>query len=248
MTTFVSRVEILLNRLGQARSQQQDANARLTVERVRARVNSTGEKLMAISAAEPALRELGVVVDEIPASVQSTAAKARRTLRSTASAVTGAVATETSARVGTESVDEALRSADKIANDLLVKLNRAVNRRREAHLPSDLDEDIVTYPGVNGSLVVRLESVQRRLRASVEKVDAQNLEKHLQDIFGDIEIWRRDRPLLDEALENHHPEVKEFLRQAVTEEGARWDLITPTVREWLGNAGNTAGLRVVLRS
>jgi hypothetical protein len=191
---------------------------------------------------------LGVVVDKIPDTVQSAAAKARKALRSTASAVTGATNTEVSTRVGTESVDAALRSADKIANDLLVKLNRAVNRSREQLLPDDLDEHIVTYPGVNDSLIVRLESLQRRLGTPVEKVNAQDLEQRLQGILRDVETWQRDRPLLDEALERHHPEITEFLRQAATAEGAAWDVITPTVKQWLNDANNTAGLRVVLRS
>lgn len=248
MTSFVSRAETLLNRLGQVRSQQQDVNARSAVERVRTRAKGTSEKLAAISAADPALRELSVAADGIPERMRSTAAKARKALRLTASAVTGVTAAEVAARVGTQSVDEALGSAEKTANDLLANLNKAVNRRRVELLPVGIDQHIVAYPGVSESLVVRLEVVQRRLQAVVDKVDAQDLEMRLREIIRDVETWRESRPLLDETLEKHHPEIKEFLRQAVTEDGALWELITPRVNEWLGNTGNTAGLRVVLRS
>ena len=44
------------------------------------------------------------------------------------------------------------------------------------------------------------------------------------------------------------PMCREFLRQAATEQGASWDLITAAVAGWLGDPENTVNLRVVLRS
>jgi hypothetical protein len=115
-------------------------------------------------------------------------------------------------------------------------------------LPTNIGERIVTFPGTSDVLVVRLMSIQRRLQQKVESLTARELTRRTQQIKDDAANWARERPQLDISLQGRHPDVQEFLRQAATEEGAPWDLITPVVTDWLDDPENTVGLRVVLRS
>ena len=95
---------------------------------------------------------------------------------------------------------------------------------------------------------MRLSNVQNRMQRTVQNLTAEQLTQRAQEINDDAATWAAERPLLDTGLEGRHPEVREFLRQAATEQGASWHLITSAVAAWLDDPENTASLRVVLRS
>ena len=109
-----------------------------------------------------------------------------------------------------------------------------------------IDEPIVS-PG-SDHLVVRLRNLQRRLGRKVDNLTAGDLAQRAQEIRNDVAGWLVERPQLDADLERRHPDIREFLRQAATEEGAPWHLITPVVANWLKDPENPVNLRVVLRS
>jgi hypothetical protein len=160
----------------------------------------------------------------------------------------GADADEVASRVGTQSVNTALATAEKLARLVLAALNRSVERRRQELLPVGIGERIVAYPGTSDALLVRLSNVQYRMQRTVQNLTAEQLTQRAQEINDDAATWATERPVLDTGLEGRHPEVREFLRQAATEQGASWRLITSAVAAWLDDPENTASLRVVLRS
>ena len=89
--------------------------------------------------------------------------------------------------------------------------------------------------------------MQTRLQRKVENLAPGELAQRLQLLVDAAESWTAERPRLDEGLDRQHPEVRDFLRQAATEDGAPWSLLTPVVQRWLGDPENTASLRIVLR-
>ena len=89
--------------------------------------------------------------------------------------------------------------------------------------------------------------MQTLLQRKVDGLAPGDLAQRLQELVDAAASWTTDRPRLDEGLDRQHPEVQEFLRQAATDEGAPWSLITPIVQTWLADPENTANLRIVLR-
>ena len=168
-------------------------------------------------------------------------------MRTAASSVTGAPVTEIASRVHARSVNDALQTADDLARSLLADLNRSVNRKRVAMLPSGIDQPIVIYPGASQALAVGLQNIQSRLRKRVSDLRADELEQRLRNLISETEQWAEKLPQLESSLAGQHPEVQAFLRAAAIEDGAPWSLITPVVQSWLADAENTADLRVVLR-
>lgn len=251
MTTakpLLARAEALLNRLARVREQEQDVELRVAVERVQSRARRSRDVLVQVAEAAPALKERGVRLPGVPNTPSVDVTKARTVLRKTAESIVGTDLRETVERIRVQSVNQALEAGEKIAKVLVADLNRAVDARRVELLPQKIDQQIVSYPGVRDSLVIGLRNVQRALGTKVEDVGIRELVPRLDGILRDVERWERERPRLEEALADHHPEIKEFLRQAATDEGAPWHLITPRVQEWLRDPEHTALLKVVLRS
>lgn len=250
MTTkpLLTRAEALLNRLVQVREQEQDIELRATVERVQSRARRAWDVLAEVVQAAPALKERGVRLPVVPNPPSIDVAKAKSTLRKTAESIVGTELSTTVERIKVQSVNQALEAGEKIARTVVVDLNGAVDARRVELLPHGIDRPVVSYPGVEDSLVVGLRNVQRSLRFKVESLRVRDLVPHLDGVLRDVERWERERPRLDAALADHHPEVKEFLRRAATDEGAPWHLITPQVQQWLADPAHTALLKVVLRA
>ena len=122
-----------------------------------------------------------------------------------------------------------------------------MEKKRQEILPADIDKPVIHYPGVSYTLVAQLERLQTQLQRKVENLAPGDLAQRLQALVGAAESWTAERPRLDEGLDRQHPEVRDFLRQAATEDGAPWSLLTPVVQRWLGDPENTASLRIVLR-
>jgi hypothetical protein len=244
---LATRARLLLDRLGQAREQQQDAEARNAVERALARARRSAEALAEIARWGPALHNHGVVLPTISKSMLTDVTGARTTLRKTATTIAAAETSKIADRVGARSVDQALAIGEKLVKSHVTELNKSVDQRRIELLPNGIDRPVVSFPGVSDSLVVGLQNIQRRLHAKVEGLTVEQLAQRLDRIIELVEQWTKDRLRLDDALQNHDPEVKEFLRLAATDEGAPWHLITPRVQKWLTEPEHAAALRVVLR-
>jgi hypothetical protein len=239
----------MLNRLAQAKADAASQQARTEIEAARARASWIAADLRATIDAAPLLNEYGIGVGlTLPGALLQDVTRARTALRTAATSMVGAQSDEVASRVGSQSVDTALAAAERLAKSVLAGLNRSVERWRQEILPVGIDERIVAYPGTSDVLVVRLGNIQRRLQQKVENLTAGQLMQRSEQIKGDAAAWVQERPQLDVGLEGRHPDVQEFLRQAATDEGASWRLITRAVANWLDNPENTASLRVVLRS
>jgi hypothetical protein len=247
--SLADRAEAMLNRLAQAKAEAASQQARTEMETARARASRIAADLRAARDAVPDLTECGVAVDlAVPRSLLQEAPRARTALRTAATSMVGAQPDEVASRVGSQSVDTALATAERLAKLVLAGLTRSVERWRQEILPAEIDERIVAYPGTSDLLVVRLTNIQRRLQQKVENLAADQLVQRAQQIKVDAAAWAQERPQLDTSLQDRHPDVQKFLRQAATDEGATWTLITPAVADWLEDPENAAGLRVVLRS
>jgi hypothetical protein len=247
--SLAARAEAMLIRLTQAQAQAASQQARTEIETARARASRVAADLSAAKDAIPVLEECGVVVaPAVPAAILQEAPRARTALRSAATSMVGAQLDEIASRVGSPSVDTALSTAEKLARSVLLGLNRSVERRRQQLLPVGIDDRIVAYPGTSEALVIRLRNNQNRLQRKVENLTAEQLAQRAQEIMADAAAWTQERPKVETGLKGRHPDVEEFLRQAATEGGAAWQVITPVVANWLKDPENSVNLRVVLRS
>jgi hypothetical protein len=246
--TLAARAEAMLNQLAQAQADAASQQARTEIETARARASRIAADLCAAKDAISVLDECGLAVSlAVPGTLLQETARARTALRTAATSMVGAQPNEVASRAGSHSVDIALAAAERLARSILAGLNRSVDRWRQEILPVGISERIVSYPGTSDALVVRLGNIQRRLQQKVENLAAAQLAQRAQQIKDDAAGWTRERPQLDTGLQGRHPDVLEFLRQAATDGGASWELITPAVADWLGDSENTASLRVVLR-
>lgn len=247
--SLAARAEAMLNRLAQAQAEAASQQARTEMETARARASRVATDLRAARTAVPILAACGAAVGTaVPTTMLLEAARARTALRTAATSMVGAQPDAVVSRARSESVDTALAVAERLARSVLAGLNRSVERWRQESLPAGISERIVTYPGTSDALVMRLGNIQRRLQQKVENLAAGQLAQRAQGIMDDAAAWAQERPRLDTGLEGRHPDVREFLRQAATEQGAPWHLITPTVAMWLEDPENATNLRVVLRS
>jgi hypothetical protein len=252
MTATVSlaaRAEDMLNRLAQAKAEAASQQANTEIETARARASRIAADLSEARDAVRDLAELGVSADlATPNSLLQEVTRARAALRTAATSMVGAHPQDVAKRAGSQPVHTALDTAEKLARSMLAGLNRCVERWRQEIVPAGIGERIVAYPGTSDALVVRLEHAQGRLRQKIENLPLDALVQRVQQISHDAATWAQERPQLDTGLQGRHPEVQEFLRQAASDKGASWHLITPVVAEWLDDPDNTANLRVVLRS
>lgn len=252
MTTtqpLAARAEAMLNRIAQAKAEENSQQAGTEIAAVRKRANTVADRLCAARDAGSDLTNYGVAFGPtMSGPLLQQVTRARTALRTAATSMIGAQPEEVVTRAGSRSVDDALDTAEKLSKSVLAGLIRSVERWRVGILPADISDRIVTFPGTSDVLVVRLLEIQRRLQEKVENVAAEQLALRARQIKDDADAWAKERPKLDSSLQGRHPDVQEFLRQAATEEGAPWGLITPVVANWLGDPENTVGLRVVLRS
>jgi hypothetical protein len=244
--SLAARAEALLNRLAQVEAQEADRQARVEIERAHQRASSDRKALEDTLGVIPVLAASDVH-PLIPASPAFDLTGARRALRATASNLVGASVSDIASRIRSNSVNNALETAEKFSRSLESALNRSVEKRRQEILPPGIEQPIIVYPGASDALAAKLRRLQTRLRLKVDGLPPGDLAQRLQEIVSAAESWTTDRPRLEEGLDRQHPEVQEFLRQAATDEGAPWSLITPVVQAWLAEPENTANLGVVLR-
>jgi hypothetical protein len=246
--SLAARAEAMLNRLVQAKAEAASQQTRNEIEAARTRASRVMVDLSAARDTASGLAEYGVAVNlATPDAVLQDVIRARTALRRAANSMVGAEPDAVVGRVKSQSVDAALTTAEKLAKSTLAGLIRSVERRRQEVLPAEIGERIMAYPGTSDLLVARLSGIQRRLQQKVENLTAEKLVQRAQQITEDAAAWAQEWPQLETSLHGRHPDVQEFLRQAATDEGASWELITPAVAEWLTDPENTASLRVVLR-
>jgi hypothetical protein len=245
--SLVARAEIVLNQLAQVEAQEADRKARLEIENARQRASGNRQALKDALDAIPVLAESGVPAPPIPSQTLTDLAAARRTLRTAATAIVGVQIDVIASRVRSNSVNQALEAAEKYSRYLDAALNRSVEKKRLEILPDGIDKPIVLYPGGSHLVAAQLEKLQTRLQRKVDNVAPGELPQRLKLLVDAAASWATERPRLDEGLDRQHPEVRDFLRQAATEDGAPWSLLTPVVQRWLGDPENTDSLRIVLR-
>lgn len=247
-TSMAARAETLLIRLNQLQVQKDDQAARNVIETLRSRASISRKNLHEIVAVKPELRKLEVNVPSLPAAKKKETATARTALRTTATSIVGVALSDLASRVKGDSVDKALRVAEGLSKTLLSDLNKSVDGERQRILPSDIADPIVAYPGASHVLVVRLQHMQERLREPVVEVATSDLPRRVSELRDLVDSWLKDRPLLEQSLEQHDDELQAFLRRASSEEGVRWTMVTSKVRSWLDEGENASGIRMHLSS
>jgi hypothetical protein len=245
--SLAERAEILLNQLAQVVAQEANEQAQLKIENARQRASGSRQALTDARDAIDVLAASGVTAPPIPTQTLTDLAAARRTLRTAATAIVGAQVDVIASRVRSNSVNQALEAAEKYSRYLDAALNRSVENKRQEILPDGIDKPIVLYPGGSHLVAAQLEKLQTRLQRKVEGIAPGELPQRLKLLVDAAASWAAERPRLDEGLDRQHPEVRAFLRQAATEDGAPWSLLTPVVQRWLEDPENTDSLRIVLR-
>lgn len=246
--SLAARAEALLNRLAQVEAHEADYQARTDIETARRRASRSRVALDDALRVIPGLAESGIAPSPVGATAADDLARARTALRSAATSIVGAAVSDVASRIRSQSVNNALETADRVTRSLVVGLNRSADRKRQQILPDRINDPIVAYPGASDALAVRLRRIQSLLQRRVEGLEPDDLVQRWRDVADGVALWAAERQQLEAGLDGQHPDVREFLRQAATDEGAPWRLITPAVQAWLADPENTVNLRVVLRS
>lgn len=244
---LAERADRLRTQLAQFLEEQADADAWNRIQTARAQAKQGREALQSAMAARARLEAAGVSRPSLPRTRAESVVKSRRNLRATATNITGVETGEMAKKVSTASVHEALRAAEETARWLVTEMNRAVDKERLELLPEKITERVIRYPGVQYSVIVGLERRQKLLQTPVSGVAASDLPKKMEDIREAVAYWNANRPLLDQAQQAQHADVKRFLDAAASEEGASWALITDVVRSWIASDENADSLRIHLR-
>lgn len=244
---LAERADTLRTLLAQTREREKDADAWNRIQTARAQAAQGREAMLAAIAALARLEAVGVSRPSLPRAKAESTVKSRRTLRATATNITGVDTGDMAKRVSTKSVDQALGTAEDTARWLVTEMNRAVEKKRLELLPENIADRVIRYPGVQDSVIVGLERRQTLLQTPVSGVAASDLPKKMEDIREAIDYWNANRPLLDQAQQSQHPDVIRFLDAAASEDGASWDLITDVVRNWIGSEENADSLKIHLR-
>jgi hypothetical protein len=244
---LAERADKLRVLLAQTREREEDADAWNRIKTARAQAKQGREALQAAVAALTGLEAVGVSRPGPPRAKAESIVKSRRTLRATATNITGVETGDMAKKVSTASVNHALGTAEDIARWLVAELNRAVERKRLELLPGNVTDRVIRYPGVEYSVIVGLEWRQKLLQTTVSGVAAGELPKRMEDILEAVAYWRAKWPLLDQARQSQHSDVKRFLDAAASEEGASWALITDVVRSWIASDENADSLKIHLR-
>lgn len=244
---LAERANMLRTLLAQTREREQDADAWNRIQTAREQAKQGREALLSAIAALARLEAAGVSRPNLPRAKAESIVKSRRTLRGTATNITGVETGDMAKKVSTASVNQALGTAEDTARWLVTEMNRAVDRKRLELLPRNITDRVIRYPGVEYSVIVGLEWRQKLLQATVSGVAASDLPKRMEDILEAVKYWDAKWPLLDQVRRAQHPDVERFLDAAASDEGASWVLITDVVRDWIASEENADSLKITLR-
>ena len=248
-SSLADRAEKVLIKLSAAATDKKNVEAVRKIENARQRARAGREALQSLLVALPQLENAGVAKPKLTAAKGKDAAKARQTLKATATNIVGKDIDEIASRVSTPTIDGYLSLAESLHRGLLAEVNRAVDRRRMELLPERIGDPIVSIPGVPYSNILALKRVQAKLQepiAGLESVDV--VVRRLEEIQSATAEWNEKRPLLDQATQTQPAQVKNFIAAAATEDGAPWDLVTDEVRDWLAIEDHADSIRIHLRS
>lgn len=224
------------------RSKNQAELAAIAAARVRAK--SAADLIAQALSVRESLAQHSVVPQRLPASRRKAAAEGRTALRRAATQLTDPDRQLTNLLNG-QSVQGALKQAEDLAKALTSSAQAAVEERRKALLPGDLDRPVPDIPGQPG-IVLRLRRAKTRLEEAVVAVPLSDLSERLQRLEEAAETWRTLRPTLDAEVAALPPAIQRFFQAAATEAGASWSLVTPEVRDWLDEPGRGEQYRVAL--
>jgi hypothetical protein len=246
---LAGRAEDLLIKLNHVMDARQSADTLSRIDTTRARAEQSKELLQSIVSVLPDLKRDGVAPPRLPETRVKELTDARRVLRSTATTVASVEAPEAATRVSSNSVSRSLDAAEKTGTWLLGHLNRTVDNARARLLPENIDDRVIAYPGVADSTFYALRRIQTTLRTPVNAVATPaQLVTRMTEIRQAVDYWNTHRPLLDQAEQAQHDDVRSFLDQAASDTGAPWTAITGVVREWLTDEDNADAIRIHLRS
>lgn len=246
---LADRAENVLIKLSAAVAGQKNADAVTKIENARQRAKEGRAVLHSLLAALPDLESAGVAKPTLTAARSKEVAKARQTLKTTATSIVGKDIEEIASRVSTATIDGYLNLAENLHRSLLTEINRAVDRRRIELLPDRIAEPIVSFPGIPYSNILALRRIQMTLQTPVAGLlSTDDVLRRLKEIQAGVTEWNEKRPLLDQAAQAQPADVKRFMTAAASEEGASWDLVTDGVRDWLALEDHAASIRIHLRS
>ncbi|MGV0718642.1 hypothetical protein ABQE93_24885 [Mycolicibacterium sp. XJ662] len=247
-STLADRAENVLIKLSAVVASQKNAAAVNKIENVRQRAKESRKSLHSVLAAFPDLESGGVAKPTLTAAKRKEIAKARQTLKTTATTIVGKDVEDIASRVSTATVDGYLNLAENLYRSLLADIGRAVDRRRCELLPDRIGEPIVSYPGVPYSNILALKRIQTSLQTPVDGLGSVDEgRRRLKEILEAVAEWNEKRPLLDQAAQSQPAEVKRFMAAAASEEGASWDLLTDAVRDWLAREDHAESIRIYLK-
>ena len=175
------------------------------------------------------LAESGVTVPAIPSQTLSDLAGARRTLRTAATNIVGAPVDEIASRVRSQLGQSAPWKPRRSITRYLDLRAQPVRREEAAGDPAprnrQADHRLSRAPATHWppSWSDCRPCCSARSRTSLRatwRSDSRNWSARPSR-------GPQNRPRLDEGLDRQHPEVRDFLRQAATEDGAPWSLLTP---------------------
>ncbi|GAA2666303.1 hypothetical protein [Actinoplanes palleronii] len=244
--SVVARAEVNLARLRQARELEKDQE---TYSRVRKIVQRAVEARAALEAAHTACHNLSsysVRPGIIAGNLFTDSKKARTDLRQAATNSLRGAGVGRVDRLVAPAVHDALKTAENLAKQRLVDLNKAVDAWRNNQQPVGIKAEIIDLPNFPGSARIRLQRCAAALTRPVAGLPADQLLGKIEELLTAISDWQALKNDYDAALEREGPEIRAFLSRAGSADGASWSLVTPLVRRWLDNAEDVDVVRIRL--
>lgn len=244
-SSLEARANAVALALAEAAQVAKDASERQTISLATMRAQALAERIEVATTVRGELLQRSVNVSDIGEGHRRSAGAARTALRRAIPAFRDPEVA-LSPRLNGESVQGGLTSAEKLAKSLEKQLNEAVNDYRLNNWPADLADPIPDLPN-KGLAAVKLLGIQRRLRSEVSSRPVEELVALVDQFDADVKTWNDGRPALGTAFAQLPQAIQDFMSAAMSEEGARWELVTDEVRTWLDQDGSAASCTVRLQ-
>jgi len=226
------------------------ATQRLTQQKGRADASISG--INASTELERRLSAESVIVAPIDKNTLESARKARTSLRTSATKLDSSDLSDedTVSILGRKTLEDAMKAAESVVDRAIGRIQKALQDERNAGLPANIDDAIPDVPG-QAARRAHLEVSRHRLKAPIGlnrgDLTPEGIGRVLDAMAArraDLEYWRREHPILLEALAKEDPEVQRFLHAAASEEGAPLAMLTSAVLDRLAADGLLDDFRI----
>lgn len=255
MTDLQTRAEALRTALLDRNEVQLDKEAHAVLVATIHRADAEAVRLRGATAVLAAAIDAGLEPSSLSRNVADAARKARTGLRRNATRCeqTDIKPQDLMQIANGRSTQDALIAAGKLVDAMISRLERALDAERDRLAPNGLDQPLPEVPG-HSARIVRLRGTQQLFqrdqrvdRDAVGRGEGDAVLRPLTALRDRAQQWSEDYPTVMKAVESESPQVRAFLTECASAEGAALSMATVEVLERLKRDGLLNEFRVRYR-